>query len=112
MVKYKPSEFEIEKEWNTATPSENKGLLEEMGMPTIYCTHTWKNLPETTRKKIGKYIEEEEFIMPPKAGMTQEILEPQWMQIDCENNGGTWVKGFHRDGTWVEGYCRKSHNNY
>ena len=110
MVKYKPSAFEIEKEWNTATPSENKELLEEIGASSDYSSYGWNELPQRWRRKISEHIEKEEYIMPPRAGMSKEVLEPQWTQIDCENHGGEWVKGFYRDGTWIQGYCRRKHD--
>ena len=118
-TKYKPSTFEVEKEWNTAESSDNKRLLEEIGSSADYSpykwskdysSYEWSKLPQSLRKKISEYVENEQYILPPREGMSKEVLEPQWMQIDCERSGGTWVKGFHRDGTWVQGYCRKSHN--
>ncbi len=106
-TKYKPSMFEVEKDWNTAESSNNKRLLEEIGSPADYSSYEWSKLPQSLRKKISEHMEKEQYILPPREGMSKEVLEPQWMQIDCERSGGTWVRGFHRDGTWVQGYCRK-----
>ena len=99
--------FEVERDWNTSSPTENKRLLNEIGSTTDYSSYEWSKLPQSLKRKIGEHIEKEEYIMPPRKGMSKEVLEPQWVQNDCESRGGTWVKGFHRDGTWVQGYCRK-----
>jgi hypothetical protein len=92
--KYKPTEFEVEKDWNTAGSKDNEALLSEMGIPPRdYGSCSWSELPKSVRKAITEYVEDKEYIAPPRPGMSQNVLEPPWMQIDCENNGGVWAPG-------------------
>ena len=33
-------------------------------------------------------------------------------KLTCENIGGVWVKGYHRDGKYVKPYCRFGKGSY
>jgi hypothetical protein len=109
MVNYRPTAFEIEKEWNTSTKKENTQLLEEMGLPSKYGNHTWQNLPEDVKIRVVRHVVEHEYIAPPISSQPKEVLEPSWVKTDCESHGGIWVPGFYREGSWVRGYCRYNH---
>ena len=109
MVNYRPTAFEIEKEWNTSTRKENTQLLEEMGLPSKYGNHTWQYLPEDVKIRVVRHVVEHEYIAPPISSQPKEVLEPSWVKTDCESHGGIWVPGFYREGSWVRGYCRYNH---
>lgn len=104
---YKPTKFEVGKEWEEADIKENKDMLQGLGINESYSEYSWNDLPSDVQNKIIKKADKEQWIMPPRKNMSESILEPQWVKNDCEMHGGVWVRGFRRDGTWVKGYCRR-----
>lgn len=108
-MKYRPTTFEVEKEWNTATKQENTQLLKEMGVQPKYGDCTWQALPKDVKTRIARYVTDHEYIAPPHSTQPKEVLEPSWVRSECQLHGGVWVPGFYRQGSWVQGYCRYNH---